>query len=58
MAPITYKLELPIGPDNVHDIFHESILTKFLDDVPATVVPIKDVPNNDGLHIIVESLRS
>ena len=58
VSPVVYKRELPIGLDNVHITSHVSMFEKFLDDVPATIVPIKDVPNNDGLHIIVESLRS
>jgi ribonuclease HI len=57
VGPVAYKLNLPVELGNIHNTFHVSMLKKCLADVPATVVPIKDVQIDDSLNITDEPIE-
>lgn len=41
IVPVAYRLALPASSEYIHDVFHVSMLRKYLD--PANVLDIPDV---------------
>ncbi|XP_017604391.2 uncharacterized protein LOC108451172 [Gossypium arboreum] len=56
VGPITYQLELPPELDCIHDVFHVSMLRRYLSD-PTHVVPVEEIEVRPDLTFEEEPIQ-
>jgi hypothetical protein len=56
IGPVAYRLNLPTGLNEVHNVFHVSNLKKSLSD-ESLIIPMEELQIDDQLHFVEEPVE-